>query len=270
MIDQWSVADLDLPAYLDRIGQPAGQPSVGTLQRLHRAHVAAIGFENLDIVLGRGVRVDLGSVQAKLVGAGRGGYCYEHGVLFAAVLERLGYAVDRLLARIGHHPDHPGPRTHMALHVSGQDGDCLADVGFGAGLLEPMPWRPDEVVSQGGWTYRLTIADEGSRVLQEQTPRGWSSLYSFTEEPQHANDIEMSNHYTSTHPSSPFVAGPIAMRRLDGARLRLRGRQLERNVPDGSEEHREIGDDEFGDVLHREFGIRLNDDELAIVRAAAT
>ena len=90
-IDEWDIGLLDLPAYLRRIGHDAaGAPGAATLAALHRAHVATIPFENLDIPLGRGIAVDLESVQAKLVARRRGGYCYEHGLLFAAALERLG------------------------------------------------------------------------------------------------------------------------------------------------------------------------------------
>ncbi|HEY6785968.1 MAG TPA: arylamine N-acetyltransferase, partial [Trebonia sp.] len=86
MSDEWSVAKLDLDAYLDRLGL-AGEPlpvTGETLGRLCQAHLAAIPFENLDILLGRGIRVDLESIQAKLVGARRGGYCFEQGQLFGA------------------------------------------------------------------------------------------------------------------------------------------------------------------------------------------
>ena len=102
MPDEWSAAKLDLDAYLLRISYSGPtEPSEAALATLQRAHLAAIPFENLDIMLGRGVQLDLDSIQAKLVRARRGGYCYEHGQLFGAVLERLGFGVERLLARCG-------------------------------------------------------------------------------------------------------------------------------------------------------------------------
>src|ERR1700733_5041709 len=96
---EWGVSQLDLAAYLRRIsyGGDLGQGG-RTLAALHRAHVAAIPFEHADIILGRSIAVDLPSIQDKLVHHRRGGYCYEHGLLLAAVLERLGYRVDRTLA----------------------------------------------------------------------------------------------------------------------------------------------------------------------------
>ena len=111
MTGEWDIDRLDLEAYLRRVGFAGDTaPTVQTLAALHRAHVAAVPFENVDIVLGRGVSVELDSVQAKLVDRGRGGYCYEHGLLFGAALERLGYTVDRLLARVG--GEEQRPRGH--------------------------------------------------------------------------------------------------------------------------------------------------------------
>src|SRR5512139_458454 len=94
--------NVDVEAYLRRIGvADAGAPSLAGLAALHERHVAAIPFENLDVLLGRPIRLDLDSLQAKLVRARRGGYCFEQNTLFAAVLERLGFAVTPLGARVG-------------------------------------------------------------------------------------------------------------------------------------------------------------------------
>ena len=79
--------------YLARIGwQGRLEPTLDALIALTRAHMACIPFENLDVLLGRGVKVDLDSVYNKLVTARRGGYCYEHSTLFRAALEHAGFA----------------------------------------------------------------------------------------------------------------------------------------------------------------------------------
>jgi N-hydroxyarylamine O-acetyltransferase len=49
-----------------------------TLAGLLGAHMAHIPFENFDVLLGREVRLDPEGLQAKLVKARRGGYCFEH------------------------------------------------------------------------------------------------------------------------------------------------------------------------------------------------
>lgn len=269
MTDEWEVDRLDLAAYLRRTGHDGALTPTGTtLSALHRAHVAAVPFENLDVVLGRGVSVDLDSVQAKLVTRRRGGYCYEHGVLFAAVLERLGYEVDRLLARIGADEQRPRPRSHMTLRVRGEDGQWLADVGFGSGLLEPLPWGATGASRQGGWTYDLLHSGPDVWHLREQQDDGWSVLYSFTEDRQHASDVAVANHFTSTHAQSPFVGALVVMRKDAGTRTRLLGRRLTVATPDGPAQDRELTDAEVLDALRDVFDLSLTPEEAATLTAA--
>lgn len=262
--DEWDADQLDLDAYLARIGYTGElAPSEHTLYALHRRHVAAIPFENLDIPLGRGIPVELADVQAKLVHAGRGGYCYEHGLLFAAVLDRLGYSVDRLLARVGGEQPRPRPRTHMTLHVGADGQEWLADVGFGAGLLEPLPWADTGPRSQGGWRYQLSPHGERGGQVLERRGGEWTVLYTFLDEPQHFSDVLMANHFTATHPSSPFVGLPVVMRKDDDAHLRLHGRRLTQLRPDGTTTERDLTDAEFARTLHDEFGLPLSRQEVA-------
>ena len=70
-------------------------PAGSALAGLHLAHATHIPFENLDVLLGRPIRLDLASLLAKLVAGGRGGYCFEHNLLFASVLQTLGFSVSR-------------------------------------------------------------------------------------------------------------------------------------------------------------------------------
>lgn len=267
MSDEWDIDRLDLDAYLARVGHEGPvEPSGRTLAELHRAHVAEIAFENLDLVLGRAIGVDLQSVQAKLVAGGRGGYCYEHGVLFAAVLQRVGFRVDRLLARIGADEQRPRPRTHMTLHVSAGGEQWLADVGFGAGLLEPLAWQPAGPPSrQGGWVYQLASPAAGSWQVRQHMAGERTVLYSFTDAPQHASDVEMSNHFTSTHPSSPFAGQAIAMRKTADLQRRLVGRRLTTIRPDGSTDEQVLDDAEVTAALRDDFDLPLSRQELAEV-----
>src|SRR5271157_2342005 len=124
---------LHLDRYLERIQYGgATQPNFDTLAGLLRAHLAAIPFENLDVLLGRRIWLDLDGVQDKLVRAHRGGYCFEHVTLFAAVLERLGFHPVRHTARVVLFASRTeSPRAHMFLTVPLSEGRFVADPGFG-------------------------------------------------------------------------------------------------------------------------------------------
>src|SRR5215203_4680298 len=106
---------LDLDAYLGRIRWiGAVDASLTTLTTLLDAHMSRIPFENLDVLLGRPVRLDLKTLQDKLVRTGRGGYCFEHATLFAAVLEAFGFRPARHSARVTlYEPRTLSSRTHM-------------------------------------------------------------------------------------------------------------------------------------------------------------
>jgi N-hydroxyarylamine O-acetyltransferase len=213
----------DLDAYLQRIGLH-GRPG---LAELHRAHLGAIVFENLDPHRGIPVSLALDDLQRKLVDGRRGGYCFEHNLLLKAALEALGHRVEPMLARVrlGSAPGAVRPRSHLILRVHAGGAVWHADVGFGAGTpLEPLPFGPDGVHDQAGWRFRV-VADEGQQVLQTADGSDWIDMYAFVPEPVPLVDIETSNWFTSTHPRSPFVTGLIvASQHPDGTRISLSDR----------------------------------------------
>ncbi|HEX6451072.1 MAG TPA: arylamine N-acetyltransferase [Trebonia sp.] len=277
MTDDWagSVAALDLDGYLRRLGYSGSlEPGEETLRALHRAHTAAIPFENLDIMLGRPVRVDLESIQAKLVDGGRGGYCFEHGQLFGAALERLGFTVERLLARVSR-PGPVLPRTHLTLRVRTPDrlGVWLADVGFGSSPAGPLSLRrqrsggPQEV---DGWTYEVAPeSEDGTWALRELQAGDWVTLYRFEDRRVYPADVVMGNHYTSTHPDSWFTHTPVVARRTPEAITSLLGRTLTVTRPGHVKERRELGDEEWASSLREVFGLSFTAAEAKKLAATA-
>jgi N-hydroxyarylamine O-acetyltransferase len=252
---------LDLDAYLRRIGYEGElSPTRGVFHALHRAHAYAIPFENLDVLLGRPIRIDLASVQAKLVGARRGGYCFEHNTLFAAVLRRLGFRLTTLAARVWlMRPDktEPGPRTHMVLRVDLAEGPFLADVGFGGwGLGEPLRFVAGDVQEQVLGVYRLR--EEGPEWTLEARTGSWQDLYSFTLQEQLPIDYEVANHYTSTYPESLFRHHLMVSLPSQGGRQTLRDRRFVLYAAGGPQE-RDLGDEELLVVLRDRFGLYLPD-----------
>jgi N-hydroxyarylamine O-acetyltransferase len=217
----------DLDAYLARIGErPPLAPTLEGLVSLHRAHCAAIPFENLDILLGREVALDRPALEAKLVRARRGGYCFEQNTLLQAALEALGFRVTALAARVRSGATQIRPRTHMLLRVDLPEGAFVADAGFGAdGLVHPIPLAEGSETWVGFAGHRLRR--EGDQwVLEGNTAGEWTDLYAFTLEPHHPVDFVMANHFTSTYPRSPFVLNLTAQRTRPERRTVLRNRDL--------------------------------------------
>ena len=126
----------DIDAYLARIGL-SGRPS---LAEIHRSHVHAIPFENLDPSCGRAVSLDVDHLAQKIVHGRRGGYCFEQNLLLKAAYEALGAEVETYLARVRWRAPAGAirPRAHLVLGVRSEGITWHADVGFGGGTpLEP-------------------------------------------------------------------------------------------------------------------------------------
>jgi N-hydroxyarylamine O-acetyltransferase len=261
---------IDLDAYFRRIGYDGPrQATLEVLRALHRLHPRFIPFENLDVLLGRGVRVDIGSVQAKLVQGGRGGYCFEHNHLFSAVLKALGFPVVDLAARVlwNRPADVAAPRTHRLLKVGTPEGFFQADVGFG-GVTQTAPLRFEAgaEADTGEGAFRLVDAGAGELQLQFRLPAGWAPVYQFAETPQQPVDYELANWFVSTHPSSPFVGSLMAAWVGENGRYAVYNNELSVYPHGGGAEKRELSAAELESLLHDTFGLaRPADADLAAV-----
>ena len=197
----------DLDAYLARIGyQGPLAPTLETLSGLTRAHITRIPFENVDVLLGRGIRIDLDSITRKIVGEGRGGYCFEHGTLFQAALERAGFRVTAHAARVlTVLPRHQAPRTHMFLLVETEGARFVVDPGFGGlNALVPVPLQ-EGVDARDGLDRHRMIKRDGEWILEAQIEGTMKPLWTSTLEPQYPVDFELANHWIATSPASPFT-----------------------------------------------------------------
>jgi N-hydroxyarylamine O-acetyltransferase len=266
---------VNLDAYFDRVGYAGPrQASLATLCALHALHPAAIPFENLDPLLGRRVRLDLDSVQCKLLVSRRGGYCYEQNGLFAAVLAALGFRLTTLAARVVYGRLNPANarRSHMLLKLEMPEGTYIADVGFG-GQSPSAPLRLDTTVEQRTphGLYRISRAGEWFE-LSAHMDSEWRGLYRFTQEEQTPEDHEMANWYVSTHPDSEFRTQLYVARHPPAKRLTLLGNQFTIREIDGATKTRVLGNaEEIANVLEQDFLIHLPQprDELLPVLARA-
>jgi N-hydroxyarylamine O-acetyltransferase len=251
-----------LQDYLARIGYDGPiATDLATLKALQTTHLDAIPFEAIDPYLGRPVKLDLASVQAKLIDGGRGGYCYEHNLLLRAALRAIGFEVTGLGGRVRwmSPPESPlGSRTHMMLKVDLPAGAYLVDVGFGACLLDaPLQLKTGIEQTTAMGTYRLTERD-GLLWLDAKRNGGWRTLYVFDLHPQLQSDYELGNWFTSTNPTIPLTTRLILERLSGERRFKLVDRALSTEARDGEvTAERTLGSaGELGEVLRDIFKVR--------------
>ena len=256
----WLTEQLDLGAYLRRIGAQPAPPSWAALDALHEAHVRAFSFDNIDVLLDQHPGVRLDAVQEKFVGRGRGGYCFEHAVLFAAALERLGYDVERRLGRVG---DPAAPRTHCVVVVTIDGERLLADPGFGMSVLRPIPLADGAEDDYGGWRYRLRQVAIGAGrgwVLERWRDEHWEPMHTHDELPVHPVDLAVGNHFTSTYPTIHFRQMLVLTRHLDGGHVALTHETVTVRRPGAPTEHRALREGELSGWLE-ELDVPLTGDE---------
>ncbi|MEV6339889.1 arylamine N-acetyltransferase [Nocardia vinacea] len=267
----WNGAELDLDAYLARIGYTGDRTAtLTTLRALVYAHTTTIPFENLESILGRPVPLDLESLQDKLIRHRRGGYCYENVGLFAAALERLGFGVTGLSGRVTMGvSDGLRPATHALLRVTTGDDDriWICDVGFGSGPLAPYELVEGGEFTLGEWRFRLEHTtgelDTDLWVLHQFGRDGWIDRYTFTLNPQYRIDFAVGNHFVSTSPRSPFTARPFVQRFLPDVHHVLDNLTLITEYPNGTSETRELELAELPKILTEVFDIELSEPDAA-------
>ncbi|NBE50670.1 arylamine N-acetyltransferase family protein [Streptomyces boluensis] len=279
----WSSEQLDLDAYLARLGYEGDRkPTLETLRALQRAHVLTMRWGNYDSFLHREVPIDLPSVQDKLVRRGGGGYCYEHTVLFAAALEKLGFSFTAVSGRVqlGADSTTPRPTTHAMLIVDVDGTRWLDDIGFGASPLEPIELVDGALSEAGPWPYLLrwqdiTHGSPGWAVHQRadatesgegsEGPEGWTVRQVFTETPQYPVDYAMGNHFVATHPRSPFVSRPFIQRLRTDRYDTLDALTWTTHRPAGPPESETVEPHEVPALLADVFGIPSDPDEAELL-----
>ncbi|MGW1256880.1 arylamine N-acetyltransferase family protein [Streptomyces sp. NPDC002513] len=260
-------------AYLHRIGaaHPAW-PTIDVLRELQLRHLQTVPFENLSIHLGEEIVLEEKRLFDKIVGARRGGFCYELNGAFAALLAALGFDVTLLAARVYGEEGRLGvPYDHLALRVRTVDGgDWLVDVGFGANSHFPLAFGERGEQRDPGGAFRVIeagvdaagvrggggSAESGDLdVLREGRPQ-----YRLEVRPRVLEDFAVGVWWNTTSPLSHFVRSLVCSRVAEeGGRITLSGRRLTVTAPDGRKEVSELASDEEALAVYRErFGIVLD------------
>ena len=202
--------------------------------------------------------LDDAALFAKIVGRGRGGFCYEANGLFAALLRALGFRVEMLSAAVANRERVFGPEfDHMALLVTLEER-WLADVGFGDSFVEPL--RVDERAgqTQGARAFRIEEEEGGRLVLLRSDAGGaWEPQYRFGLEPHAYEDYAEMCRFHQTSPESHFTRGRVCSRLTPDGRVTLSGSRLI-TTTGGERVERELGDDgEYAAALLEHFRISM-------------
>lgn len=241
-------------AYLNRLGLSRSdvQASQGlaALTKLTRAQLDVIPFENVEPLTGTIPSIDPESLCKKLLVDGRGGYCFELNGLLYLMLRELGFKVQRTVTyiMINRPNDSPGPRAHMIMFVTVDEGEFIADVGMGGFCVrDPIRFVPDvEQKDEGtGDIHRILSSPIVGHIVQRKMPASedavvpssrpqvapadsaWFNLYAFLDnKPALQADFDMGNQHTSSYARSPFLVGPMAGRVSAERRITLFHRML--------------------------------------------
>ena len=255
---------IHLQDYFARINyQGPTTPELSTLKAIHGLHPAHIPFENIDVLLDRGISLELDNIQQKLIGNQRGGYCFEHNALFMEVLKQLGFEVESLMARnVWRQPDNMplGPRTHQVLRVRIEGEWWLADVGFG-GLVLTDPLRMETSDEQQGQheAFRILTHDHGW-MLQVNVQDQWENLYDIASQPQEPIEMEVANWFTSASPNSKFRHNLMMARATPDTRYALLNNRLTVRPRNGAPEQRELNPEQLAAALQECFGLKVENE----------
>jgi len=221
---------MDLNAYFARIGYAGRRtPTLETLNAIALHHATAIPFENLDVLLDRGIDVEPAAVERKLVRDRRGGYCFEQNHLLLLVLQALGFDAAPLSARVRwQRPrDFIPPRTHLFVGVNLTGETWLADVGVGGLSLTSAIRLNFEGEQMTPHETRRIVREDGRFFHQVRLGDEWSDVCEFTGEEMPPIDRELANWWTSTNPNSKFRQNLMVARAgKDGTRFTLNNREF--------------------------------------------
>jgi N-hydroxyarylamine O-acetyltransferase len=263
---------LDLDRYCARIDYAGPRaPTLAVLRELVARHCAAIAFENIDVLARRPIRLDVASLQDKLLVRRRGGYCHEQNLLLLAALQALGFQAVGLAAHVRFRlpPAVAMPRTHALLLVTLPEGPHVADVGFGRLTpTAPLALNTEDAQPTPLETFRIRPIDD-EHVLEAHLDGAWTEVYRFALLRQRLIDYQAATWYTSTAPGGLFVRNLVVTRPHPTGRLTLFNHRLtttRRGTPSEVRVLRTRAD--FRTVLTEAFDLALVDDDLAAVMAA--
>ena len=248
---------MNVDAYLQRIGLD-GQTFVrdaASLRKLQRSHLLTVPFENLDIRWKRPITIDTAKFCDKIVGEKRGGFCYELNGAFNELLRSLGYQTRLVSARVFNGTDHGPEYDHAAIIVTIDDGEYLADVGFGDFTAEPLRFVLKEEQQDATGVFVIRRFDKEYLEVAKEDGDAWTSEYIFKDIARDLSEFAEMCDFQQYSPESHFTKGKLCSLMTEKGRKTLTDKGFIVTT-DGERTEQPLGsDEEFERILFREFGI---------------
>jgi N-hydroxyarylamine O-acetyltransferase len=250
---------MDVSAYLSRIGVKREEAAldIAGLTLLQRQHLLNIPFENLDIHWKRPIVLDTGSFFRKIVKDGRGGFCYELNGLFNDLLNSIGFKAHLVSARVSTGDGNfSNEYDHAAIIAQAGGDEYLVDVGFGAFTAGPLKMVLNEEQEDGTGTYVIRERTGLYLVVMKKEAGDWKAEYTFVPAARDLAEFAGMCDFHQTSPESHFTRGKVCSLMTADGRKTLTDKKF---IVTSGEERSEgdVGsEEEFEDILEREFGIR--------------
>lgn len=248
---------MDYRQYLKRLDVPLELSAFSSLMRLQDAHLKKIPFENLDVIQKEPIYLNLKTMYAKVIGQGRGGYCYELNGLFQALLTELGYPA-RLISATVLRPNNEWAKadTHAAMIVE-LDQSYLVDVGFGAMTPRiPVPLSGEAVHTNVGEIYKVEKQTDHIFDLIRETKNASRVLYRFSSKSKQLIDFHEGCVFNQVSKDSTFTHTDILSLATEKGRVTLHDHLLT-EVKGEEMTKSTLSTEEKEHVLTNIFGISL-------------
>jgi N-hydroxyarylamine O-acetyltransferase len=250
-------SEIDVDAYLKRLGLEKENPSLSFLKKLHNTHIHNIPFENLDIHYHRKIQLEFSKVFKKIVDRKRGGFCYELNGLFYHLLYHLGFDCFVTSAEMKKEDgDFSRPFDHMVIIVKFGEALYLADVGFGESFSYPKEITTGLVQMDYTTYWRFEKDPDENFLLQySSNTSNFKTKYRFSLEGKQIIQFMEMCEFHQTSEKSPFTQKKlITIKTLDG-RVTLTDRKLKVLKLGETEELPILNEDEFLSKLEQYFSI---------------
>ena len=249
---------MHVASYLNRIGlESVSSTDLSTLTTLQQQHMRHVPFENLDVMRGVPITLDVHDYYEKVIQHHRGGFCYELNGLFHWLLKALGFQ-NKLISAIVRASETSWAKedSHATQIVTLGNESYLVDVGFGDSARIPLPLsgEPREDVSG---IHRIYQISEEQYDLETQSENGqWKTLFRFNTDEKALADFQAGCDFNQHSPDSHFTQKDLVTIATKDGRTTLSGDEL--TITSQNEKQKSIvTPDSRATILEKHFGIRL-------------